>query len=142
MFTQSVSWEKTSNMQSQNELYSFLGDRVGGFHCSAVRRGLDNDIRSICNVKHKSMKFQLHKKKNFSLVYSAQRSQCISKADKRVIAYSEKISYFFTSEEYDLYFFTAANRGYFVNSGLYFFSKRSGMHRSYLALRYGCTHVK
>ena len=30
--------EKTSNMQSQDELYSFLGDRVGGFHSSAVRR--------------------------------------------------------------------------------------------------------
>ena len=38
MFTQSVSWEKTSNMQSQDELYSFLGDRVGGFHSSVVRR--------------------------------------------------------------------------------------------------------
>ena len=49
-----------------------------------------------------------------------------SKADKSVIAYSEKISYFFTSEEYDIYFFTAANRGYFDNSGLNFFPKRSG----------------
>ena len=39
MFTQSVSWEKTSNMQSQDELYSFLGDRVGGFRSSVVRRG-------------------------------------------------------------------------------------------------------
>ena len=39
MFTQSVSWEKTSNMQSQDELYSFLGDRVGGFHGSVMRRG-------------------------------------------------------------------------------------------------------
>ena len=39
MFTQSVSWEKTSNMQSQDELYSFLGDRVRGFHSSVVRRG-------------------------------------------------------------------------------------------------------
>ena len=39
MFTQSVSWEKTSNMQSQDELYSFLGDRAGGFHSSVVRRG-------------------------------------------------------------------------------------------------------
>ena len=37
MFTQSVSWEKKSNMQSQDELYSFLGDRVGGFHISVVR---------------------------------------------------------------------------------------------------------
>ena len=38
MFTQSVSWEKTSNMQFQDELYSFLGDRVRGFHSSVVRR--------------------------------------------------------------------------------------------------------
>ena len=27
----------------------------------------------------------------------------------------KKISYFFTSDEYDLYFFTAANRGCFDN---------------------------
>ena len=39
MFTQSVSWEKTSNMQCQDELYSFLGDRVRGFHSSVARRG-------------------------------------------------------------------------------------------------------
>ena len=39
MLTQSVSWEKTSNMQFQDQLYSFLGDRVGGFHSSVVRRG-------------------------------------------------------------------------------------------------------
>ena len=39
MFTQSVNWEKTSNMQSQDELYSFLGDRVFSFHSSVVRRG-------------------------------------------------------------------------------------------------------
>ena len=39
MFTQSVSWEKTSNMQSQDELYSFLGDIVCSFHSSVVRRG-------------------------------------------------------------------------------------------------------
>ena len=39
MFTQSVSWEKTSNMQFQDELYSFLGGRVRGFHNSVVRRG-------------------------------------------------------------------------------------------------------
>ena len=39
MFIQSVSWEKTSNMQSQDDLYSFLGDRVEGVHSSVVRRG-------------------------------------------------------------------------------------------------------
>ena len=38
MFTQSVSWEKASNMLFQDELYSFLGDRVRGFHSSVVRR--------------------------------------------------------------------------------------------------------
>ena len=48
----------------------------------------------------------------------------------------------FTSDEYDLYFFTAANRGYFDNSGLNFFSKRSWMHCSCLTLCYGCTHIK
>ena len=38
MFTQSVIWEKTSNKQSQDELYSFLGDRAGVFHSSVPRR--------------------------------------------------------------------------------------------------------
>ena len=32
---------------------------------------------------------------------------------KVILSYSEKISYFFTSDEYDLHFFTVANRGYF-----------------------------
>ena len=41
----------------------------------------------------------------------------------------------FTSDEYDLYFFTVANRGCFDNLGLNFFQKRSGMHRSCLTLR-------
>ena len=39
MFTQSVSWEKTSNIQSQDELHSFLGNRVVDFHSSVLRRG-------------------------------------------------------------------------------------------------------
>ena len=38
MFTQSFSWEKISNMQSQDELYSLLSNRVGDYH-SSVRRG-------------------------------------------------------------------------------------------------------
>ena len=42
---------------------------------------------------------------------------CISKADKSVIVYSEKLSYFFTSEEYDLYFFTATNRAILTIQG-------------------------
>ena len=54
----------------------------------------------------------------------------------------EEISYFFTSDEYFLYFFTLVNRGCFDNLGLNFFRKRSGMHRSCLTLRYECTHVK
>ena len=38
MFTQSFSSEKTSDMQSQDELYSFLGDIVGIFHSPGVIR--------------------------------------------------------------------------------------------------------
>ena len=48
----------------------------------------------------------------------------------------EVISYFFTSDEYDLYFFTVANRGCFDNLGLNFFQERSGMHHSCLTLHY------
>ena len=57
----------------------------------------------------------------------------LSKADK-----SHKV----TSDEYDLYFFTGANRGCFDNVGLNFFQKRSGMHRFCLTLPYESTHVK
>ena len=67
--------------------------------------------------------------------------QCISNSDKGDIVYSEKISYFFTSDEYEFYFFTVANRGCFDILKLTFFPKRSGMHRSCLTLRYGRTHV-
>ena len=61
MLTQSVSWEKTSNMQSQDELYSFLGDRVGGFHRRVVRSGSEGSfgrfyfcrVRAItCTIMH------------------------------------------------------------------------------------------
>ena len=45
----------------------------------------------------------------------------ISKADKSHIVCREKISYFFTSDEYDLYFFTEANRGCFDYLWLNFF---------------------
>ena len=55
---------------------------------------------------------------------------------KVVLSAVKKISYFFTSDEYDLYFFTVANRGCFDNLGLNFFQKRPGMHRSCLTLRY------
>ena len=48
-----------------------------------------------------------------------------SKAEKSHIVCSEKISYFFTSDEYDLYFFTVANRGCFDNLELNFFQKNS-----------------
>ena len=37
-----------------------------------------------------------------------------------------KYRIFFTSDEYDLYFFAVANSGYFDNLGLNFFKKRSG----------------
>ena len=40
MFTQSVSLAKTRDMESQNELYSFFGDRLGGGgHINVMRRG-------------------------------------------------------------------------------------------------------
>ena len=61
---------------------------------------------------------------------------------KVVLSTVKKNIVFFTSDEYDLYFFTVANRGYFDNLGPNFFPKRSGMHCSCLTLRYGCTHVK
>ena len=54
----------------------------------------------------------------------------------------KKISIFFTSDEYDLHFFTAASRGCFDNLELGFFPKRSGMHCPCLPLRNGCTHIK
>ena len=41
-----------------------------------------------------------------------------------VLSTVKKISYFFTSDEYDLYVFTVANRGYFDNLGLHFFLKK------------------
>ena len=66
----------------------------------------------------------------------------MSKTDKSDIVYSEKVSYFFTSDEYDIYFFTVANRGCFDNFGLGFFLKKSGMHGLCLALSHGCTQVK
>ena len=61
---------------------------------------------------------------------------------KKVIVCSETISYFFTGDEYDVYFFTVANRGCFDNLGLNFFQNRSELHRSCLTLCYGSTHVK
>ena len=61
---------------------------------------------------------------------------------KVVLSTVKKYRFFFTSDEYDLYFFTAANRDYFENLGLNFFQKRFGMHRSCLTLRFGSTHVK
>ena len=42
----------------------------------------------------------------------------------------------------NFYFFTVANRGCFDNFKLIFFQKISGMHRSWLTLRYGRRHVK
>ena len=67
MFTQSVSWEKTSNMQSQDELYSFLGDRVGGFHGSVVRRGSEGSgwavvffLQTIFLTRQENAQFHSH----------------------------------------------------------------------------------
>ena len=62
---------------------------------------------------------------------------------KVILSAVKKYRIFFTSDEYDLYFFTVANRGCFDKLGLSFFvMKRSGMHCSCLTLRYGSTHVK
>ena len=49
---------------------------------------------------------------------------------------SENISYFFTCDEYDLYFFTVANRSCFDNLELKFFQEKPGEHRSCLTLCY------
>ena len=46
MFTESVSWEKISDMQSQEKLYSFLCDRVVGFHSNVMRRGSGSSSRA------------------------------------------------------------------------------------------------
>ena len=63
-----------------------------------------------------------------SIAYLKQIKVILSAVKKRI---------FFTSDEYDLYFFTVANRGCFDYLGLNFFQKRSGMHCSCLTLRYG-----
>ena len=44
----------------------------------------------------------------------------MSKADKSGIVYSEKISYFFTSDEYDLYFFHCSRQRLFRQFGASF----------------------
>ena len=61
---------------------------------------------------------------------------------EKVLFSAVKKYHFFTSGEYDVYFFTVANRSCFDNLGLNVFQKRSGMHHSCLTLCYGCTHVK
>ena len=51
---------------------------------------------------------------------------CSMKAVESDIVYSEKMSYsFLISDEYDLFFFSIANRGYLDNSELNFFPKSS-----------------
>ena len=81
--------------------------------------------------------------KRFYFIFSSEFNAYL-KQIKVIILLSalKNITYFFTSDEYDLYFFTVANRGYFDNYGLNFFKKISGIHRSCLTLRYGSTHVK
>ena len=61
---------------------------------------------------------------------------------KVILSAVKKISYLFTSDEYDFILFTIANRGCFDNLGFTFFPKRSGMHRSCLTLYYGRSHVQ
>ena len=47
---------------------------------------------------------------------------------KVILSTVKKYLIFFTSDEYDLYFFNVANKGCFDNSGLNFFPRRYGMH--------------
>ena len=47
---------------------------------------------------------------------------------KVILSAVKKKYYFFTSDEYGLYFFTVANRSCFDHLELHFFPKRSGMH--------------
>ena len=54
-----------------------------------------------------------------------------------IVCSEEKYRIQFTSDEYDVYFFTVANGSCFDILRLDFFPKTSGMHRSYLTLRYG-----
>ena len=61
---------------------------------------------------------------------------------KVILSAVKKISFFFTSDEYDLYFFTTANRGCSDNFELNFLPERFRMQLFCLALRYGRTHVK
>ena len=56
-----------------------------------------------------------------------------------ILSAVKKYRIFFTDDEYDLHFFTVANRGCL---GLNFFQERTGMHCFCLTLRYGNTHVK
>ena len=53
----------------------------------------------------------------------------------------KKISYVFTKDQYDIYFFTAANKSCFENFGLNCLQIRFEMYRSCLTVRYGCMHV-
>ena len=55
---------------------------------------------------------------------------------KVIVSAVKKISYFFTSDEYNLYFVTVANRGCFDNLVFNFSPKRSGLHHSCLTLCY------
>ena len=69
-------------------------------------------------------------------------SNAYLKQIKVILPAVKKYRIFFTSDRYDLYFFTVANRGCFDNLGLNFFQKRSVLHCSCLTLRYGSTHDK
>ena len=59
----------------------------------------------------------------FYFIPSSEFNACLKQV--KVVLSTQKISFFFfTSDEYDLYFFTVANRGYFDNLGLHFFLKK------------------
>ena len=71
------------------------------------------------------MKFQLHKRKTFLYFIPISEVNAYLKQIKVLLPTMTKISYFFTSEEYDLYFFTAANRCYSTIQG--FISSRKDL---------------
>ena len=61
---------------------------------------------------------------------------------KVILSTVKKYLIFFTSDEYDLYFFNVANKGCFDNSGLNFFPRRYGMHGNTVLVWHFATDVR
>ena len=90
---------KKFDFQYKINFFSLMNTKSNVFTRGSATR--ENTTFGVHSVKQKST---LHRKSQISSIYSQQWIQCISEADKKGIVYSEKISYFFTSYEYDLYF--------------------------------------